>query len=163
MRASGLAGTHMGKHEHLSWRKRNPSSKTGHANAACLRSRRAGEERNGGREEKRKWLKWALMKISLFPSASARLCDRPCVASRPCQGNKDAWCDLTSNAGLNLREWNKRSGPTADVSKLFYKDKSAQGHSWVRIFIKVTHGDAGVPHIPHNNNKRSLLPVPSCP
>lgn len=30
----------------------------------------------------------------------------------------------------------------ADVSKLFYKDKSARGLGWVHVFIKVTHRDA---------------------
>lgn len=24
-----------------------------------------------------------------------------------CRGNVDAWCDLTCNASLNLRKWNK--------------------------------------------------------
>lgn len=31
----------------------------------------------------------------------------PRLAELRCRGNVDAWCDLTSNASLNLRKWNK--------------------------------------------------------
>lgn len=30
-----------------------------------------------------------------------------CSAELRCRGNVDAWCDLTCNASLNLRKWNK--------------------------------------------------------
>lgn len=57
----------------------------------------------------------------------------------------------------------------ADVSKLFYKDKSARGLSWVHIFIKVTptptHKDTvtgrRAAH-PAHNNKRSVLLLWRC-
>lgn len=38
-----------------------------------------------------------------------------------CRGNIDAWCDLTCNASLNLRKWNKWSGAAADVSPRLIK------------------------------------------
>lgn len=31
----------------------------------------------------------------------------PRLAELRCRGNVDAWCDLTCNASLNLRKWNK--------------------------------------------------------
>lgn len=115
--------------------------KASHAKAASYTSGEPGRKkrgRKGGSGSSRHWWKFPpAMAASALPS------DRPCMASRPCQGNKDAWCDLTCNASLNLREWNKWSGPVADVSKRFYKDKSAWGLSRVHIFIKVTHRDAG--------------------
>lgn len=133
-----------------------------HQSKSCKSSKQTSGElgrkkagRKGGSGWSRHWWK--------FPpaiAASARPSDWPCVASRLCQGNKDAWCDLTCNASLNLREWNKWSGPVADVSKLFYKDKSAWGLSWVHIFIKVTHRDAVTDRRaahPTHNNKHSLL------
>lgn len=89
----------------------------------------------------------ALMDISPQPlRCDARLLSRlpdlpparPCSAELRCQGNNDSWCDLTSNASLNLRKWNKWSGSAADVSKSFYKDKSTGGFSCVHIFITVS-------------------------
>lgn len=38
-----------------------------------------------------------------------------------CRGNNDAWCDLTCNASLNLRKWNKWSGAAADMSPRLIK------------------------------------------
>lgn len=43
------------------------------------------------------------------------------LAALWCRGNIDAWCDLTCNASLNLRKWNKWSGAAADVSPRLIK------------------------------------------
>lgn len=131
--------------------------KTSHAKAASyvLRAGKKEKAKKWGSGSRRHWWKFP-------PAVAARAhpSDRPCTASWPCQCNEDAWCDLTCNASLNLHEWYKWSGPVADVSKLFYKDKSARGHSRVRIFIKVIRGDAVTGRraaLPTHNHERSLL------
>lgn len=84
------------------------------SNAARRRGMRGGEDENLGKDEDEKTGNWWKFPVERLGWSNGNAWAR--LAALRCRGNIDAWCDLTCNASLNLRKWNKWSGAAADVS-----------------------------------------------